>query len=304
MASSQYVSEEDLHAFVDGETDVQTNAVILAYLAAQPADAARVETWRTQNELIRASFAKIEHEPVPLSLSLTPTRNLRTDTLVQFAPASASLRASEDTPQPTLKTGDLAKLCAAIGIAFAGGMIAALITPHFTNPAANFSPNRSSPPAATMAADLPIQSQTLEIAALREKGGFVLSDVKGGNSKDGNETGSKLFPGDFNAPPVSLQDLAALDLSVTGFQVGSSPADPALCLFLLSKAGEPLTLCLKKPGSFVNAGYHAAEAPPLRSVDWPEKTGHFALAGRLSEAALLELSQRIHTRIEASAKTP
>jgi len=37
---------------------------------------------------------------------------------------------------------------------------------------------------------------------------------------------------DFNPAPVLFRDLAALELSVEGFQIGTAAADPALCLFL------------------------------------------------------------------------
>ena len=41
-----------------------------ASLIAEPAQAARIETWRRQNEIIRAAFAKVASEPLPLSHTL------------------------------------------------------------------------------------------------------------------------------------------------------------------------------------------------------------------------------------------
>lgn len=295
MATLPLVSEEDLHAFVDGETDAQTNAAILALLAASPADAARVETWRCQNELIRASFGKIEHEPIPLSLSLTPTRNLRNDSLVRLIPATAAgAREGDELMPQAWKASDLAKLCAAIGIAFAGGMMAALVTPHLSSPLAELFPNRPTSIART-AADLPLPFQTLEIAGLREK-----SPAAGTSLKIKDEMISQGARADFNPAPMLFQDLAALELSVEGFQIGTAASDPALCLFLSTKAGEPLTLCLEKASSPQSFNYRTTEVPPLRSVDWPERIGHFALGGRLSEPALLDVAQRIHTRVGIS----
>jgi hypothetical protein len=69
---------------------------------------------------------------------------------------------------------------------------------------------------------------------------------------------------------------------------------------LATKTAEPLTLCLEKAATSENFSFHTTEAPPLRSVDWPERTGHFALAGRLPQTALLDLAQSIHARIGAS----
>ncbi len=296
MASSPFVSEEVLHAFVDGETDAQTNAVILAYLSTSPADAARIETWRSQNELIRASFAKIEHEPIPLSLSLAPTRNLRPETQIQLVPAATASDspAVDEASRPT-KTVNLTKLCAAIGIAFVCGMIAALLTPQITRPMAEFFPT----PALRNAADLKLPLQALEIAALRT------NDPATAKIKD-------------DALPLWQQELihelAASELSVIGLRTGSGPKDPDLCLFLANKTAQLLTLCrnaaaAKETGTSEkeNPGFQITSLPStepvshsLRAVDWREKTARFALAGQLSDAAMLDLSRRIHAEIEAA----
>ena len=66
------VSEPELHGFVDGDMDRDRRAAVQAFLAASPGEAARVETWRRQNETIRAAFAPIETEPLPWSLPLAP----------------------------------------------------------------------------------------------------------------------------------------------------------------------------------------------------------------------------------------
>jgi hypothetical protein len=232
---------------------------------------------------------------VPLSLSLTPARNLRNDTLVRLIPEEATVAGEPAELRPqSLKGSDLAKLCAAIGVAFAGGMLAALMTPHLSGPLAELFPNQA-PSIARTAADLPLPFQTLEIASLREKnpsaeGGIKVKDAL--ISKGSRE--------DLNPAPVLFRDLAALAISVEGFQIGTAVNDPALCLFLSTKAGEPLTLCLETAASSEHFAFRATEAPPLRSVDWSEPTGHFALAGRLSQSALLDLAQQIHARVGAS----
>ena len=59
------VSEAELHGFVDGGLDRGRREAVQAFLAASPADAARVETWREQNDKIRAAFASVETLPPP-----------------------------------------------------------------------------------------------------------------------------------------------------------------------------------------------------------------------------------------------
>ncbi len=102
-----------------------------------------------------------------------------------------------------------------------------------------------------------------------------------------------------NPAPLLFRDLAALEIIVIGFQVGAAASDPALCLFLMAKPGTPLTLCVEKAGALTSPGFRTLEEPPLRSVDWLEKSGRFALAGRMPESALLDLAHNLHTRMSA-----
>ncbi|MGH6800438.1 MAG: anti-sigma factor family protein, partial [Methylocella sp.] len=66
------VNEAELHGFVDGDMDRGRREAVQAYLAASPGDADRVETWRRQNETIRAAFAPLETGPLPWSLPRAP----------------------------------------------------------------------------------------------------------------------------------------------------------------------------------------------------------------------------------------
>ena len=59
------VTEEDLHAYVDGEVVPERRPVIEAWLAAHPEDAARVATWRAQADAIRARYGALATDPVP-----------------------------------------------------------------------------------------------------------------------------------------------------------------------------------------------------------------------------------------------
>ena len=63
-------SDIDLHAFVDNQISADRRESITAYLKTAPADAARVESWRRQNDAIRAVFSGASMEPVPLWLTV------------------------------------------------------------------------------------------------------------------------------------------------------------------------------------------------------------------------------------------
>ncbi|HKG01443.1 MAG TPA: anti-sigma factor, partial [Xanthobacteraceae bacterium] len=64
------VSDDELHAYVDGELKADRRKTVEAWLAAHPADAARVAAWRAQAELIRVRYGGIARNAVPGHLDL------------------------------------------------------------------------------------------------------------------------------------------------------------------------------------------------------------------------------------------
>ena len=59
------VTEDELHALVDGELAADRRPDVEAWLAQHPDDAARVAAWRSQGELLRRRYGGIADEPVP-----------------------------------------------------------------------------------------------------------------------------------------------------------------------------------------------------------------------------------------------
>jgi len=64
------VTEEELHALVDGELSPDRQEAVAAWLAAHPDRAALVTAWRAQADAIRARFGVVVDEPVPSRLRL------------------------------------------------------------------------------------------------------------------------------------------------------------------------------------------------------------------------------------------
>jgi anti-sigma factor RsiW len=64
------VTEDELHAYVDGELPSDRRAAVEAWLASHPDDAARVAAWRTQAEAIRTRYGAVATEPVAARFDL------------------------------------------------------------------------------------------------------------------------------------------------------------------------------------------------------------------------------------------
>jgi anti-sigma factor RsiW len=59
------ISEEQLHAYVDGQIAGGECAAVERWLESHPEDAARVAAWRAQAEALRARYGAVANEPVP-----------------------------------------------------------------------------------------------------------------------------------------------------------------------------------------------------------------------------------------------
>ena len=70
MKNRSRVTEDELHAFIDGELPADRVDAVEKWLAENPEDAARVAAWRAQAEGIRARYDAAAGEPVPERLKL------------------------------------------------------------------------------------------------------------------------------------------------------------------------------------------------------------------------------------------
>jgi anti-sigma factor RsiW len=59
------VTQDELHAFVDGELAPDRRIAMEAWLASHPDDAVRVAEWRAQADAIRARYGALVSEPLP-----------------------------------------------------------------------------------------------------------------------------------------------------------------------------------------------------------------------------------------------
>lgn len=59
------ITEDDLHAYVDGALSPERRAEVEAYLAEYPEDAERVRAYLAQNVALKAAFDPVLDEPLP-----------------------------------------------------------------------------------------------------------------------------------------------------------------------------------------------------------------------------------------------
>jgi anti-sigma factor RsiW len=81
------ITEDELHAYVDGRLSEDRRAAVEQWLAARPNDAARVAAYRHLAEQWRAAYAPVLHEPVPEELVVAARKKRRPRALVRVAAA-------------------------------------------------------------------------------------------------------------------------------------------------------------------------------------------------------------------------
>jgi anti-sigma factor RsiW len=85
-------TEDELHAYVDGQLPAERRDAVEAWLVAHPEDAVRVAAWRSQAELIRARFGAVAQEQPPQRLK--PARLARRLRRGALAAAAAAVLAT------------------------------------------------------------------------------------------------------------------------------------------------------------------------------------------------------------------
>ncbi|KXO72935.1 anti-sigma factor family protein [Brucella anthropi] len=94
--TSKPITEDDLHAYVDGRLDETRSAEVLAYLDKHPDLAGRFTSYSSQRGLLRTTFDPVADEPVPTQLNLRHmivTRRERRVSALRVAAAAAVLLA-------------------------------------------------------------------------------------------------------------------------------------------------------------------------------------------------------------------
>lgn len=86
------VTENDLHAYADGQLAAEEQARVETWLAAHPEDAARIAAWQSQNKAIRDMFAPYAKTlPQDAARLSTPARRSLTERLPLRAAAAVLL---------------------------------------------------------------------------------------------------------------------------------------------------------------------------------------------------------------------
>jgi anti-sigma factor RsiW len=273
------VSEAELHGFVDGDMDRGRREDVQAFLAASPGDAARVETWRRQNETIRAAFAPVETGPLPWSLPLAPGAE------GVAATGHAAGGRAEASGSHSWRARWFARL---IGLSFASGALlaasAAYLAGRVTAPEAAPPSSEGSTPAG--------MNDTFVTRAISALRAFEppLSAVRLSPNREGR--------GQDTAAPV-LPNLPVEGLKLAGVRAMPGEQGQMSCLFYARPDEANIALCVEKAGDPGETVPRVCGIFPSAAIHWRQKGANYALVGALPEAGLRSLAGEVHAQVEA-----
>jgi anti-sigma factor RsiW len=271
-------SKAQLHAFVDGELDRAQREAVRAYLASSPADAARVEAWRRQNEAIRAAFAPAESLAFPWSLP----QAVGSAGVVDPKPAPFGWRAGRLSGHSWRERcfNRMTALAFAAGALLAAG--AAYLADH--NSAPGIVPRPAINRKGAKANDK-LAAQAL--AALRAAGAqpALLSLPVPWQEQS---SGSAILP-----------NIVAEGFRLTGVRALPDERGQMLCLFYEHPDGGTVALCGEKSIEPGETAFRAAGGFQSAKILWRQKGANYVLIGALPEARLRSLAEAVRSQIEA-----
>ncbi len=270
------ISDEDLHSFVDGELDPARKKAMQVHLAASPADAARAEALRRQNEALRAAFADTLSEPP--SPSLLPCSM---SAYAETAPATSG-EGSPEASRVGFWRGGI--MLGGLGLAFLAGAATVLAIGLL---AERFEPRKhlrqGGEPRGSIArgTDAPFVDRTLGAVVPYEP---MLAD-------SGSDKGR-------SADLLIVPNLSGTGLKLSGIRTIPGSPSVALCLLYTTAADVEVTLCIDTTRGEIEPTSRKPSNLSGPAIAWRQKGAHYSLAGPLADADLALLADRARMEID------
>ncbi len=269
------VSEADLHAFADGGLSRRRQEAVGAFLAASPADAARVALWQRQNEMIRAAFASIKTAPQPFSSSSAPATSM--------IAAAGGEAGSACRGRPSWRERWFAY---AVLIAFVSGALLAAAAGNFAGrlESADTTPGFAGEPGLA-------EFQANELFAARTLSALLAFDLP----PAGTPGLSQKEPWHDLAVPV-LPSLPAEGLRLAAVRPIPGEQGQMLCMFYTKQDAGNLALCAEKTPGPPETAARLSGSFPLGRISWRQGGVSYAIAGALLEPELRDLADVVRAQ--------
>jgi len=298
------ITDGDLNAYVDGEISPERRDEVEASLIAEPAQAARIETWRRQNEIIRAAFAKVTSEPLPLSHTLALTHP--PVTRPQPAPRRAAAPRAAQEPIRDLDRVDEnrseqhSRIAAVAVAAFAAGALVTLVAAELSGMASGPVPEPSASLATpVLTATPPLDAGKLVAARAIEAYHTYAQDII-----RPVEVEASLQPFLTNwlsrrvGFTIEAPDLSGEGLKLLGGRLTPGERGPAAFLLYEANGGDRIGLFVARAAPDATSRLRYIEERSTSAVYWLDDGAAYALAGPAGRDRLMRIARGIAEELE------
>jgi anti-sigma factor RsiW len=115
------ITEDDLHAYFDGQLSTERRAEVEAYLAAHPEEKSRMDAYKAQNDALRQLFNPVVDEAVPASLLALAENPLASQITIPQGEFLQGQGTVHSPKQPFLSRWSVQRIAAGLVIALLSG---------------------------------------------------------------------------------------------------------------------------------------------------------------------------------------
>ncbi|OHV78071.1 anti-sigma factor [Ensifer sp. LCM 4579] len=260
------VSEDDLHAYVDGHLSQPERGRLEAWLEKHPAEAEEVRQWQAQAAALKQHFARYAHGDPKDRMRIT---------------ARGRATAARTPLMPLFR-----RIAAGLLI-FAGGVLAGAYGSRLATP--------EQPPAATATADsLPRQAQSAFLVYASE----VRHPVEVGADQEAhlaNWLGKRL---DYS---LNVPDLSPLGFSLVGGRLLPVNGTAGAMLMYEDRTGQRLTVLLGRNAENRETSFRLSSQGGIETFYWIDGEIGYAVTGEVPRDLLQKIAHECYRQFEGSS---
>lgn len=265
---SPRITEDDLHAYVDGALTPARQAEIEDYLAEYPEEAERVRAYRAQNEALKALFNPVLAEPLPDNLHALAAHPLN--------PAVNRKR------WPNLNSWSWQRLAAGLLVAMLGGVAGWLGHGHYQS-------------AERMAQGVPLFRQAAVAHVVYSPDARRPVEVAADQEEALVKWLSKRL-----GTPVSPPKLGALGYELVGGRLLPGNAGPVAQFMYQDATGQRMTLYVTTENAAQpETGFRFVREGQINVFYWVDGKFGYALSAGIGKGELARVATAVYDQLEA-----
>jgi anti-sigma factor RsiW len=257
MKRPDAITEDDLHAYVDGLLSDDDRAAVEAWLAERPEEQARVEEWRKQADILRNAFASYAAAHPHDASMLSPQKKART------------WRA-----KPVLL-----QTAAALLIFVAGAAAGRLLPPSFSTP--------QDVTLASLTTDIPAQAKSAYLIYASE----VRHPVEVGA---GEQQHLATWLGKRLGYPFTIPDLSKIGYDLVGGRLIPVSGKPGAMLMYQDKTGRRVTVLIGHNEENRTTSFRMASADGIETFYWIDNELGYAVSAELTRDEVQAIAEECY----------